>query len=230
MALHKEWDQMSVAHNTITADELRQDQATGKLIAWKDEDGYVAVTASAGPAYQFANLTRSILVTDQYALQVDRAHSTDGKPHVFDFNYHNFGKQTMQLQTAPYSEFPKVNGYMHLEQAQRGDTRGNVMSRFDNEGTTMSLEVLGGTPTEVFQGVAPGPRPAVKVPFVIVRRKGADVEFITLLIPSKGEPTKITAHFGAGGTILVHGPGWMDTVTLGAAIRYHRAIGSPSAQ
>jgi hypothetical protein len=33
MALHKEWDQMSVAHNTITADELRQDQATGKLIA-----------------------------------------------------------------------------------------------------------------------------------------------------------------------------------------------------
>src|ERR1700722_3992408 len=46
MALHKEWDQMSVAHNTITADELRQDQATGKLIAWADktdEDGYVAV-------------------------------------------------------------------------------------------------------------------------------------------------------------------------------------------
>jgi hypothetical protein len=230
MALHKEWDQMSVAHNTITADELRQDQATGKLTAWKDEDGYVAVTASAGPAYKFANLTRSILITDDYALQVDRAQSTDGKPHVFDFNYHNYGKETMQLETAPYSDFPKGNGYMHLEEAQRGETNGNIMTRFDNEGTAMSLEVLGGMPTEVFQGVAPGPHPAVKVPFVIARREGVDVEFVTVLTPSKGEPPKITARIGEAGTLLVYGPGWVDTVVLGGDIRYHRAVGSSSAK
>jgi len=226
MALHKEWDQMSVAHNTITADELRQDQATGKLIAWQEEDGYVAVTASAGPAYKFADLNRSILVTDEYALQVDRAHATDSKPHIFDFNYHNYGRQTMQLHTSPYGEFPKVNGYLHLEQAERAETKDNVMTRFDNEGTTMSLEVLGGRPTEVFQGMAPGPHPAVKVPFVIVRRKGTDVEFITLLVPSKGEPPKITVRPGDGGSVFVQGPGWVDTVALGEAIRYHRAAGS----
>jgi hypothetical protein len=230
MALHKEWDQMSVAHNTITADELRQEQATGKLIAWKDEDGYIAVTASAGPAYKFANVTRSILVTDEYAVQLDRAHSTDGKPHIFDFNYHNYGKQTMQMETTPYNEFPKVNGYIHLEQAQHGKMSSDVLSRFDNEGTAMLLQVLGSTPTEVFQGVAPGPRPAVKVPFVIVRRKGVDVEFITLLVPSRGESPKITAHIGKDGTVLVHGPDWVDTVNLGEAIRYHRAIGSSSAR
>jgi oligo-alginate lyase len=225
MALHKEWDQMSVAHNTITADEQRQDQATGKLIAWKDEDGYVAVTASAGPAYKFADLTRSILVTDDYALQLDAAHSTDGKPHTFDFNYHNFGKQTMRLETAPYSGFPAANGYMHLEQVQRGETGSNIKTRFDNEGTAMSLEVLGGTPTEVFRGVAPGPHPAVKVPFVIVRRKGMDAAFISLLIPSKEAASPaITASAGSDGTITVHGPTWTDTVTLGKTIRYHRSI------
>ena len=230
MALHKEWDQMSVAHNTITADELRQDQATGKLIAWKDEDGYVAVTASAGPAYKFANLTRSILVTEEYALQVDHAHSTDGRPHVYDFNYHNYGKQTMLLPTVPYGDFPKVNGYLHLEAARRGETDGDLRTRFENEGTTMSLEVLGGMPTEIFQGVAPGPHPAAKVPFVIARRKGVDVEFVTLLIPSRGEAPKITARIGEAGTILVYGPGWADTVGLGDAIRYHRSIGSSPAQ
>jgi hypothetical protein len=163
------------------------------LIAWADEDSYVAVTASAGPVYKFADLTRSILVTDEYALQVDRAHSTDGKPHVFDFNYHNYGKQMMQLQTVPYSGFPAANGYMHLEQVHRGETSGSIMTRFDNEGTTLSLEILGGVPTEVFQGVAPGPHPAVKVPFVIVPRESKDAEFISLLIPSKGEPPSITA-------------------------------------
>jgi hypothetical protein len=226
MALHKEWDQMSVAHNAPTADELRQDPATGKVIAWKDEKDYVAVTASAGPAYKFADLRRSILVTDQYALQVDREHATDGKPHLFDFNYHNFGGQTMQLHTEPYNEFPKGNGYLHLEQAERGETNGNVVTCFENAGTTMSLEVLGGTPTEVFQGVAPGPHPAVKVPFVIARRKGTDVEFVTLLVPSKGETPKITAGVDDSGTIQVHGPGWIDTVTLGDVIRYHRATSS----
>ncbi len=224
MALHKEWDQMSVAHNTITADELRQDQATGKLIAWKNEDNYVAVTASAGPAYKFADLTRSILVTDEYALQIDRAHSTDGKPHVFDFNYHNYGKQAMQLQTVPYNGLPNANGYMHLEQVQRGETSGDITTRFENEGTTLSLEVLGGTTTEVFRGVAPGPHPAMKVPFVIVRRKGTDTEFISLFVPLRGSAPTITARTGEDGTITVHGPGWVDTVTLGSVIGFHRSI------
>ena len=52
MALHKEWDQMSVAHNTTTADESRQDQATGKLVAWKDGDGYVAVNMTRDGWYE----------------------------------------------------------------------------------------------------------------------------------------------------------------------------------
>ena len=225
MALHKEWDQMSVAHNTITADELRQDQATGKLIAWKDGSDYVAVTASAGAAYKFADLTRSILVTDEYALQVDRANSTDGKPHTFDFNYHNFGKQTTQFPMEPYSGFPNANGYMHLKQVQRGETSGNIMIRFKNEGTILSFVVLGGTAAEVFQGVAPGPHPAVKVPFVIVRRKAMDAEFISLLVPSRGISPTITATAG-GGTITVHGPDWVDSVTLGDVIRYHRSMGT----
>ena len=227
MALHKEWDQMSVAHNTITADELRQDQATGKLLAWKNEDNYVAVTASAGPAYKFADLTRSILVTDEYALQVDRAHSTDGKPHVFDFNYHNYGKQAMQLQTAPFSGLPNANGYMHLEQVRRGETTGDITTRFENEGTVLSLEVLGGTPAEIFQGVAPGPHPAMKVPFVIVRRKGTDAEFVSLFVPFRGRTSTVTAKTGKDGTITVLGPGWVDTVMLGNAIGYHRSIVAP---
>jgi hypothetical protein len=224
MALHKEWDQMSVAHNTLTADELRQDAAMGKLLAWKDEPNYTAVSMNAGPAYKFAELTRSILVTDEYALQIDRAKSTDGKAHNFDFNYHNFGKQTMDLAAQPYSGFPKENGYMHLSEVERGETSGEVKTRFDNAGTMISLDVLPAGPTEVFRGVAPGPDARVKVPFVIVRRKGTEANFVELLVPSKGDITpKITAQQGSDGTITVHGAGWVDTISLGEAISYRRA-------
>jgi hypothetical protein len=81
---------------------------------------------------------------------------------------------------------------------------------------------LGGVAAQVFQGVAPGPHPSVKVPFVIVRRKGTDVEFVSLLIPSKGEAPAITAKAGGDGIITVQGPNWVDTVTLGNVIRYDR--------
>ena len=230
MALHQEWDQMSVAHNTPTVDEQRQAQATGKLVAWKEGDDYVATTADAGPVYPFADLERSILVTDEYMLQIDRAHATDGKPHTFDVSYHNFGKQTMQLQTSPYDGFPKVNGYLHLERVQRGETSGDLETRFDNDGTTMSLTVLGGSPTEVFQGVAPGPRPSIKVPFVIVRRKAEDARFVSLLVPSKDEISKITAQVNSTGTITVTGPGWSDVVTLDTKITYTRTKARKTAE
>jgi len=72
--------------------------------------------------------------------------------------------------------------------------------------------------------VAPGPHPAVKVPFVIVRRKGKDAEFISLFVPSKGQRPNITATKGEDSTITVQGPHWVDSVTLGNVIRYHRSM------
>jgi hypothetical protein len=144
---------MSVAHNTITADELRQDQATGKLVAWKEGDNYVAVSASAGTAYKVADLTRSILVTDDYVLQVGRAHSTDGRPHVFDLNYHNYGKQTMQLPTTPYCGFfTGKRIYAFGPGATRRDQRQDH-DAFRKRGHYPVADVLGGVPAEVFQGV-----------------------------------------------------------------------------
>jgi hypothetical protein len=115
---------------------------------------------------------------------------------------------------------------MHLEQPQRGETTSNITTRFDNDGTAMSLEVLGNVPTEVFAGSAPGPHPAVKVPFIIVRRKGTDAQFISLLVPSKGDAPKILATSAPDGSITVRGPGWTDTITLGQKISFTRHVSS----
>jgi hypothetical protein len=72
--------------------------------------------------------------------------------------------------------------------------------------------------------VAPGPHPAVKVPFVIVRRRGNDAAFVSLLVPPKGQPSTITVKRREDGTITVRGPHWVDSVTLDNVIRYHRSI------
>lgn len=223
MALHKEWDQMSVAHNVITADEKRQNPATGKLIAWKEGEGFVGVIADAGPVYKFASLSRGILVTDEYILQIDRAQATDAKPHIFDLNYHNYGKQSLDLEVSPYNGFPQNNGYMHLEQVNHGAGSGEIRTRFDTENSTLFFDVLGGIKTDVFTGVAPGPHPATKVPFLIVRRDGENAEFISLLVPSKGGDPKITAVRMKDGSVRVTGAGWADTVVLNKIIRFQRS-------
>jgi hypothetical protein len=72
--------------------------------------------------------------------------------------------------------------------------------------------------------VAPGPHPAVKVPFVIVRRKGNDAAFVSLLVSSKGQPSTSTVKRREDGTITVRGPRWVHSVTLDNVIHYHRSI------
>lgn len=224
MALHKEWDQMTVAHNAPAVDEQRQQAATGKLLTWKQGPEFAAAVADAGNVYPFGHLTRGILVTDQYALQVDDEVSTDGKPHRFDISYHNFGKETLNIQTEPYTGFPKANGYQHLEDAQRAETAKDVVARFAGENQGMTVTCLGAPGTEVFTGVAPGPHPAIKVPFLIVRRTGASARFIWLLMPDTKPAQTITAQPGPGDSIIVSGPSWKDTVHVaGAEIRFTRS-------
>jgi hypothetical protein len=117
---HNTWDQQTVAHNTVIVDQVTQASATGLLI-WDDlgNEVYRAVKASAGPAYKQAGLTRTIVLTNEYALDVFEAQSTDGKDHRFDWIYHNAGSRVGGLPGATaYASFPQNNGYQHLTSAE----------------------------------------------------------------------------------------------------------------
>jgi hypothetical protein len=131
LPIHHEWDSMTIAHNTISVDGQRQAQATGKLLDWKVGDGWTAVHADAGPAYATANLQRTILLTSQYVLIIDRCESKDGQPHVFDFAYHNVGSESMSngVDMQPYS-FNVANGYQHLAHVKHGTTSDALMLHF----------------------------------------------------------------------------------------------------
>ena len=70
LPIHREWDSITIAHNTISIDGQRQAQATGKLLEWQVGDGWTAVRADAGAAYTTANLQRTILLTPGYASRI----------------------------------------------------------------------------------------------------------------------------------------------------------------
>lgn len=129
---HATWDKETVAHNTVTVDETTQAEATGTLLwADLDHDVYRAASASAGNAYKQATLTRTMLLTPEYTLDLFTAKATDGKPHRFDWTYHNEGTLTLSLAAAPYSAFPKQYGYQHLTPANAATADGEWQATFD---------------------------------------------------------------------------------------------------
>jgi hypothetical protein len=132
LPIHARWDSMSIAHNTVSVDQLRQLAATGKLLDWETGANFTSVTMDAGPVYAAADLQRTILLTPEYSLVVDRDTSLDGKPHAFDWIYHNLGTATVIVPTTlqPFTGFPDMNGYEYLNDATTEQTAADVRVRF----------------------------------------------------------------------------------------------------
>jgi hypothetical protein len=256
LPIHREWDSMTIAHNTISVDGQRQAQATGKLLDWQVGDGWTAVRADAGPVYATANLQRTILLTSRYVLIIDRCESKDGQPHAFDFAYHNVGSESMPngVGMQPYS-FNAANGYQHLAHVKHGTTSGALMFRFaadkrpfeeeahaDSNSTPatynsaqwlahsekpehaeLQLEMLPSPATEVFIGEAPTRSSQSAVPFVIVRRSGTSVTFVTLLAPSDGLTPEMHLKQTGSGQFEIESAGSLDIFSDTKGFKYqHR--------
>ena len=129
--IHREWDSMTIAHNTISVDQQRQSPATGRLLDWRVGDGWVAVRADAGDVYPATRLERTVLLTDNYVLIADRCESSDGQPHSFDWAYHNTGTESVvrPLKLEPYT-LTAQNGYQHLSNLMHATTSDAIDVRF----------------------------------------------------------------------------------------------------
>jgi hypothetical protein len=251
LPIHREWDSMTIAHNTISVDGQRQAQATGKLLDWHVGDGWTAVRADAGPAYATANLQRSILLTPAYVLIVDRCESKDGQPHTFDWAWHDVGTEAMTTPMAmePYT-FTGTNGYQHLSQVIHGITSDEITTRFvadrkpspiagesDSTPATydsaprpkaevahaeLAVQMLGSTETEVFTGGSPSRDSQTPVPFVIVRRSGTAATFVTLLVPSGGTTPEVHLKQTGDGQFEVESAGSVDTFSDAKGFTFQR--------
>ncbi len=138
---HDTWDKMTVAHNTMVVDERTQAEATGRLV-WSDfGEGYRAARAEVATAYRGVRLERTILLTDDYALDVLAGEATDGTEHQFDWVYHNQGVTETALPLTAYAKLPRANGYQHLTGNRAAETGESWSVRFN--GTALGAAAYG---------------------------------------------------------------------------------------
>ncbi len=140
---HQTWDLTTVAHNTMVVDEKRQNAATGELLWFQTGEGFAAAAASAGAAYPQVQLTRTLMVTPEYTLDLAEAQAIDGAVYVIDWVYHNAGAVQTALPLGEWSGFGNANGYQHLTGNRSARTSEAWQVRFD--GTPSSLPNAGST-------------------------------------------------------------------------------------
>lgn len=194
--IHREWDSMTIAHNTISVDQQRQSASTGKLLDWHVGDDWVAVRADAGAAYPAARLQRTILLTSNYVLIADHCESADGQPHTYDWTYHNVGTESLvsPLKTEPYT-LTATNGYQHLSNTMHEETPDAIAVRFVSSPRTIQSESeSNSTPATYYSAKPPSPKPAApgtKVELDLQMLSHAKTEVITGNAPSKSSQSPV---------------------------------------
>lgn len=194
--IHREWDSMTIAHNTISVDQQRQSASTGKLLDWHVGDDWVAVRADAGEVYPGVRLQRTILLTRRYVLITDQSESADGRPHCYDWAYHNTGTESLvsPLKVEPYT-LTAQNGYQHLTNTMHGSTSDAVAVRFvSTSQTTHSESESNSTPATYYSTKPPSPKlstPGAKIELNLQMLPVAKSEVIIGKAPSKSSQSPV---------------------------------------
>ncbi len=211
---HNTWDKTTIAHNTIVVDEKTQAGATGSVLEWKPGPDVTAIRISAGPVYSGVDMDRLLVHTAEYTLDIATARSTDGKEHRFDWIYHNFGKASLAMKLADYTELPRKDGYQHLTATRGAVVSDEWQADFLNEGSKLRLRMLGFAGTTVVTGDGLGPDLRVPVPFVMARRKGTDARFVAVHEPFTKAPTIVNVTEVRPGVIAIQTAGALDEIVV----------------
>ncbi len=222
LPLHGTWDKQTVAHNTIVVDETTQLEATGKLLDWQVTPQFTTVKADAGPVYNNVSLTRRVVLTSHYIFEVTTARATDGRPHTFDWVYHNFGKQDVELPLQPWSSFTQTSGYQHLTNNKSAIANGMWQAEFHVAATTsagagnMHLVMVAEPNTRVITGDGPGPDLRIPAPYVIARRKALEAQFAVVIEPHQSARAILSIERTESGSYKIFAANWVDTISLGS--------------
>lgn len=199
--LHSGWQQASLAHNSLTVDEVNQTPTTGSCLAFVKEAGWSGVLADAGPVY--TNLTyrrAAALVGPNLLLMLDMVKAD--KNRTFDLAWHNGGTWA----AAPAGEaltMPDKPGYRYLEGMVKlaGAAPPVVLDPL-----RVGLAVASAQPGETWAGTGPGDTQAVRVPCLVRRVKGAEAQVAWAIALDGQTPTVAVAPMAGG---------WQVSATVG---------------
>jgi hypothetical protein len=201
--MQRSWCNQSVAHNTMSIDEIAQEPQRMSKSIWAGERGdqrvfgtlqlfhsgpqLKAVRATCDTAYPGTRLDRTVCLVGPYMLDVYRA--TSDKEQTLDLPLHGRGKVTTGDATTALKENPFTGlGYAHFEDIRQLKPAGLVRATFTKE--DRKLEVLQVAPegSEAYLVRDPA-KGNDRTSCLLARVRGTAATFVTVLAPTRGERT-----------------------------------------
>jgi hypothetical protein len=183
------------AHNTIATDETNQPRTTdNNLLAFRDEPQLKLAAAGTTQAPSGTKWIRAVLLVDDYAVVWDDLQSTNS--HMFDWFFHAFGDKLelsgvaagRPVQTRKHGEFPYpfITG-VRAQPLTRDEAEANWILP---DKTGIKVWLMGGTNDCLFTARCPT-TDGKTIPMVVLRKKGTDCQFISVLEPWKKKPVPL---------------------------------------
>lgn len=190
---HTGWYKQSLSHNVLVVGEKSQQRApAGRLDTFVSGQKLQAARAATTKSYGSVNLARTLLLNDDYLIDVFQADSI--VEETFDWVYHNYGRFTTSLNLQP-TTLSKKNGYEFLKSTAAAKTddawRAEWLIASDQKVRlfmvgapgTQVIAAEGMIAAEVGDETAPD-----QVPLVIARRKAKGASFVALIEPYSTAP------------------------------------------
>jgi hypothetical protein len=166
--LHAQWDKVTLAHNTLVADETSQTPATGRILAF----GANYAMTDAGAIYPGVRFIRTAALLNQDLIVfVDQIQAD--RPHTFDLALHVNGKWRTPVSGAP-PVLSSKDGYQHLRDAAARQTTDGVSLAVDAQ----IVRLAGSDPTEVITATGVGKSTEDRIPMAIFRRVAQKTTYV----------------------------------------------------
>jgi hypothetical protein len=203
LPIHSEWYRATVGHNGILVDGEGQKPSDGELISYAATPSHATVAAKPKPyknadgtlskAYENVEHTRMLVLTPHYLLVVDNLKSLDGKPHTFDWLYHNTGKSVECKLPEAKEELGANPGYKYLADLKSFTAQKDqpILITIPNEKVDTHIIMSSEPEDVVFTATGPVKSVDDRAPMLIVRRKGENVSFVTVIEPTLKTPSLI---------------------------------------
>ena len=199
-----EWTAHTISHNTVVVDGISQKPTRDVDQGWPVDTGDNRVvgkltrfdpanklaSASCDSAYDGLTLGRTVrlrgaLVIDQVTVTPQVAATTAARQVDYALHIDGAFAESTPALTPRSGALGTKCGYQWIEQKAGGQADGVASLTFTAEGKRLRLWVvpLDGTPTEIILGDGLTNDPALRMPMVILRRKGATVRYLTVIEP-----------------------------------------------
>ena len=192
------WDRQSIAHNTVTVDEVSQypqdipdpwvierngKQARGRPLFFHASDRLKAFGAECDAAYEGVLLSRAVALLGSTI--VDFYRCTSRGDHTYDYALHIDGAladSTVSLSEPAEGSVSGNLGYEHLLAPRRGSMHGDKETlQFDSPGGKLKIDLLSAGKSELTVATGHADLKGKTKEALLVRKRGKDATFVDVL-------------------------------------------------